>query len=695
MEYSAAEMRVLFTWVHLSDIHVGHGDVSYGWDQQLVLAKLKEDIAAAAAEYETGIPAPDAIFITGDLAFSGATRDEAEYAAVRGWLSDISRSLSIDNSQIYIVPGNHDVQRNAVVGDTNLVRLLNALRSGQEAIDNVLADRSDRSLLAKRMKNYFEFAKEFGASSDPDLFWKQELTTRGLKIRIAGLNTALLSASDDDKEKLEVGLAQIKKALHPLPDRSKEVVLVLSHHPFDWLRDGKKVSEWTKNNAHVHLCGHIHEASSEALRSGGGASFLQIVSGAAHGERNPLNIPTGHGYNFGSLMADSEGRIVLRIWPRVWSQANTDFRIDVANTPRGRQFAEHSLNMRLPAGPVGGGVRVKGGAGGDVPPADCAVAAENPAGTVLPESQTEVPGEVRHTKLSKLHATVLVAGVVFIVGFVIIYWQVVTKSHRTGQVKTLQCAGRVSNERSRQKNFNADAGIEEGQKLPLQMTTVSNEQKPRLTKTDIVSSLRNGARRTAERIEPKGYVRRIQQYGVDFQITTTDEQEIRKAGSYLTAVQLDELITAVRANYRPEPTLLSGNIEQVVATQNPGGGVQVFLRLLIKNNGAPTAVQQYYLEIRHLTSKSIDFKSNPSALNERYTLPLGDGSGAIVIQPEDGIMRKTTESISAGQTVNGWLRFVLPLSLLTPEFMCQSGIRYALSFTDATGKSYSDTYETP
>ncbi len=38
-------MKPLFIWVHISDIHVGHGDASYGWDQQLVLSELIKDVA--------------------------------------------------------------------------------------------------------------------------------------------------------------------------------------------------------------------------------------------------------------------------------------------------------------------------------------------------------------------------------------------------------------------------------------------------------------------------------------------------------------------------------------------------------------------------------------------------------------------------------------------------------------------------
>lgn len=220
-------------------------------------------------------------------------------------------------------------------------------------------------------------------------------------------------------------------------------------------------------------------------------------------------------------------------------------------------------------------------------------------------------------------------------------------------------------------------------------------QEPRITKTNLLDSLKNRARHRADRMTASRYVEWIKQRGVDFQVTAADEQDIRNAGSYFTVAQLDELITAVRDNYRPEPTALLGTIEEVEVVQNPGGGVQVFLRLLIRNDGPPTTAQKYRLQINHQTSKSIDFKSGPSELKERYTLPQDKGSEEIIIQPQDAIARKTAEAIPRGRTVSGWMRFVLPLPLLKPEFMRQSGIRYTLSFADATGKSYSITYNTP
>ena len=57
-----------FSWVHLSDIHFSHGDAHEQWDQALVLDKIIKDFKQFTAE---GIPSPDVVLVTGDLAYSG------------------------------------------------------------------------------------------------------------------------------------------------------------------------------------------------------------------------------------------------------------------------------------------------------------------------------------------------------------------------------------------------------------------------------------------------------------------------------------------------------------------------------------------------------------------------------------------------------------------------------------------------
>jgi 3',5'-cyclic AMP phosphodiesterase CpdA len=130
----------LFTWVHLSDVHMGHGDVTHGWNQQIILASLQEDIRQASGR---DVPALDAMLVTGDLAFSGNVRKSDEYTRVGKWLQKTANSVAIGKERIFVIPGNHDIQRNVEERDQNVDRLLRRLRSGEESIDNALDNSTD------------------------------------------------------------------------------------------------------------------------------------------------------------------------------------------------------------------------------------------------------------------------------------------------------------------------------------------------------------------------------------------------------------------------------------------------------------------------------------------------------------------------------------------------------------------------
>jgi predicted MPP superfamily phosphohydrolase len=354
----------LFSWVHISDIHFGHGDAKHRWDQQLVLTALTEDAERCA---ELRLPHMDAILVTGDLAFSGNVRYQDEYTGVARWLKKLAVALTLDVGKVFVIPGNHDVQRDVDSVDKRSRDLVEALRSGQKQIDNVLGEAPDRSLLKKRILNYINFAHEFGPSrheserKNDDLYWVHSLPLpNDLTVRLVGLNSALLCAKEEDefgdRARLQVGKEQIATAFTSQQvRRDREIVIVLSHHPFDWLRDQMEVLAAVKQYAHIMLCGHIHDAQSERNRSGSGADFIQVVSGAAHDEPSLDRIPPRHGYNFGSVVRREDGRLYLRIWPRIWSK-NHGFRADRDSLPdivRGRaykkDYVDHELRLSLRA----------------------------------------------------------------------------------------------------------------------------------------------------------------------------------------------------------------------------------------------------------------------------------------------------------------------------------------------------------
>jgi predicted MPP superfamily phosphohydrolase len=347
---SGARMtRPLLTWIHLSDIHFGHGDASYGWDQRLVLQALLKDLVEQCQHRHRA----DIVFVTGDIAFSGKPE---QYVQARAWLDQVGGSVGLGPERVHVVPGNHDVDR-SLDREPDVARLLRALRDSQESLDTALANQTDRKKLAARMAAYLEFAAGLAPACqekpqrplEERLFWQHREARDHLYLRIIGLNTALLAAGDDDQGRLALGREQLARTLTEPAIEPGELVIALSHHPLQagWLADESVVTPWLRNHVHVHLSGHVHDAASEDARSGTGGRVIRVAAGAAHGEAQPAGGSPRHGYNISSVFVGEHGNLCLRVWPRLWSDSHTDFVVDVHNVPRGHEYAEHSLSLAV------------------------------------------------------------------------------------------------------------------------------------------------------------------------------------------------------------------------------------------------------------------------------------------------------------------------------------------------------------
>ena len=340
-------MNALFRWIHISDVHAGHGDATYGLDQRLVLDELKRDVLRQIKAQPA--PSIDAILVTGDIASTGGGSRPDEYEVAASWLAQVGKAAGVSPDRIFIVPGNHDVDRSAD-GNADVKRLVTELRDGTKNLDAALADTKDRALLARRMDKYLTFARAFApAGADDRLLWVHRFVARsGLPVRLVGLNTALLAAGDDDRGKLRLGLTQIERTLQGVQE--DELVLALAHHPLrgGWLADEADIEPYLKRHVHALLTGHVHEADAEESRGGAGGSFLRIVAGSAYGDRMHPGIPAGHGYSFGAVMRGDHGQGSIRLMPRKWSAKNASFRPDMDNVPDDRTFSEHLLPASLP-----------------------------------------------------------------------------------------------------------------------------------------------------------------------------------------------------------------------------------------------------------------------------------------------------------------------------------------------------------
>ena len=95
--------------VHLSDIHFHHPICATDRDPDKPFrTRLVQD---ARQRTETLGPI-DAILVGGDIAFAGKPE---EYAVARAWLYELADACRCRHERIYVIPGNHDIDRDIII----------------------------------------------------------------------------------------------------------------------------------------------------------------------------------------------------------------------------------------------------------------------------------------------------------------------------------------------------------------------------------------------------------------------------------------------------------------------------------------------------------------------------------------------------------------------------------------------------
>lgn len=341
--------RNIFSWLHISDLHFGHGDDTYKWDQKSVLTALHSDVEMALENWPE-LPKPDAVFITGDIGFSGDSLELDEYKQAENFIDGIANALGLPRSMIFMTPGNHDVQR------TINKEIIDEIRAPGTKIDSYIKSGENRKKLYERFSNYQKFSDTLHKRNFE--YWEEKISIPDFgNIAIMGVNTALTSGDDNDKGNLVLTGEQ----LHFLSSTHAKVRLVLTHHPLNelWIKNEQSAQHRLMQDQTVHLYGHVHNPDVKSVSSAGlPNNHVRVIAAAAH--QDPRDATSGkdsHGYNFGSLVVDQQGDLIVRTWPRRWLAKVNNFRVDhfggldrfhFDDRLLGKKFTPSGLNLDTP-----------------------------------------------------------------------------------------------------------------------------------------------------------------------------------------------------------------------------------------------------------------------------------------------------------------------------------------------------------
>jgi predicted MPP superfamily phosphohydrolase len=300
--------RDTVTWLHLSDLHLCKP--KNGADRYRVLKALIEDLHKLRSEEKLH---PDLLFVTGDPAYGNLGTGEyslsSQYDEVHQFLDQVRHVYDppIPLSRVFLVPGNHDVDRNMVT--PALTDWLSDL-SRHGAVEDMVqtASKQWRQYL-ERLHAYRDFLERFSyghlLQDRERLIYAQPIRVRNVDVAVAGLNTAWSCGRKQETSIWVGGRPQIDR-LFPAFENA-HVRIALMHHSTRWIhpQESPRLDEQLIDDFDFCLYGHEHRPYLIGIHGG----HHRIGAGATYSgpyeEENSYNLARIN-------VAAGEGRVWMR-----------------------------------------------------------------------------------------------------------------------------------------------------------------------------------------------------------------------------------------------------------------------------------------------------------------------------------------------------------------------------------------------
>jgi predicted MPP superfamily phosphohydrolase len=254
---------------------------------------------------------PDLLFVTGDLAYGnlGARKRSlpSQYEEVQRFLRQVQKTFSIPRRRVFLVPGNHDVNRDLAFRDLTLWLKKVGVREIEDMVD--AADGQWQAFI-KRLHEYRKFLERHGYQhllGDPNrLIYAANCRVNDVRVAVAGFNSAW-SCGEKNEDRIAMGgRRQIDWLFRKFANA--DIKIALTHHPTNWLRtdEATKFEMQLIHDFDFHLHGHEHLAFVDPREH-----FHRIAAGATYQQGD--DITDENSYNVARIdLASGEGHVWLR-----------------------------------------------------------------------------------------------------------------------------------------------------------------------------------------------------------------------------------------------------------------------------------------------------------------------------------------------------------------------------------------------
>ncbi len=276
-------MSEAFTWLHLSDVHARKTEKT---EQKRLWRAIATDIKGYMQGDVTGIGRPDVIFVSGDVVQEGKPE---HFEIAREALAVICDAAELPSASVYLVPGNHDINRDKLPkNDEDLKKLRMRVAHAddlREAVDRFWESGALQQL-ERKFTSYIEFAQDYASVTPLPLGAWVACPVAGFPVQLCGLNTVWNggNATLDAAGVPLVGVFQRESVNAALGDVGDDVTrIVIQHNSTDYLNvlDGILHDAWLGQFDAIVFSGHVHNAQTAERRSVDGR-HLSVIGGALY-----------------------------------------------------------------------------------------------------------------------------------------------------------------------------------------------------------------------------------------------------------------------------------------------------------------------------------------------------------------------------------------------------------------------------
>lgn len=242
--------------LHISDIHFNYKN----FESEVLRNRFLRFISDNNIEV-------DAIIITGDSVYKYGQTEECE-----DFLERLINGVKCDKSNVYICPGNHDLDRENRKRANKICEVRESkLDISFKDYEELVSDGYDRFNLFHQNvtgKKYVDF----------DVI---ERSNNEIKYRIISLNTCLLSIDERDERQLKVCCSKLENMASKIHNDECINILIM-HHGIEYLKEEEflQFQHWlSDNHIDIVMCGHSHRGGMTVLTETE-HEIRQFVSGA-------------------------------------------------------------------------------------------------------------------------------------------------------------------------------------------------------------------------------------------------------------------------------------------------------------------------------------------------------------------------------------------------------------------------------